>query len=149
MKYISYIEDFQKWCEEFQFYQEIKVRFSETDQFGHVNNTVPFVYFELARIEYFKWLGFMQDWFRPDNDLIPVVADLQCNFLAQMYFDEKIKIYVKAHKIGTSSVDLHYMGKKEDGTICLTGRGTMVQLNKNTGKAVPWSEEIRKKFMAQ
>ncbi|WP_369678806.1 acyl-CoA thioesterase [Planococcus faecalis] len=32
----------------------VQVRFSETDMFGHVNNTVPIAYFEFARIEFMK-----------------------------------------------------------------------------------------------
>ncbi|WP_249365507.1 acyl-CoA thioesterase [Cytobacillus citreus] len=143
MSKISYIPDVAAWEKEFQFYHPIKVRFSETDMFGHVNNTVPFTYFELARIEYFKHLGFMQDWVKPENETIPVVADLQCDFLQQVFFDENIAVYVKANSIGRSSVDLHYMGKKEDGTICFTGRGTIVQISKKTGKGVIWSDEMK------
>jgi acyl-CoA thioester hydrolase len=143
MSRISYIEDFSVWQEEFSFFHRVKVRFSETDMFGHVNNTVPFSYFEEARIEFFKSKGFMQEWLKQENDTIPVVADLQCDYLAQVYFGETVKIYVKAPKVGTSSVDLHYMGQKEDGSICFVGRGTMVQISKSTGKGSPWTEEMK------
>jgi CRISPR/Cas system-associated endonuclease/helicase Cas3 len=40
--------------------------------------------------------------------------------------------------------DLHYMGKKENDSICFVGRGTMVQISKKTGKGVPWTPEKRK-----
>lgn len=144
MKNTNYIEDIVSWEKEFEYYHEVKVRFSETDMFGHLNNTVPFTYFEMARIDFFKSQGFMQDWVRQENETIPVVADLQCDYLSQIYFDEDLKIYVKANSIGNSSVDLHYMGKKADGAVCLAGRGTIVQISKKTGKGVPWSEEMRK-----
>lgn len=143
MSKINYITDFPVWEKEFTFSHRIKVRFSETDMFGHLNNTVPFTYFELARIEFFKHKGFMQEWVNIENDTIPVVADLQCDFMQQVFFDENLEIYVKANSIGRTSVDLHYMGKKEDGTICFTGRGTMVQMSKKTGKGVPWTDEMR------
>ncbi|MEH7885895.1 thioesterase family protein [Bacillus sp. JJ1609] len=143
MKKTNYIDDIVSWQEEFEYYYDVKVRFSETDMFGHLNNTVPFTYFEMARIDFFKSQGFMQDWVMPENETIPVVADLQCDYLSQIYFDEDLKIYVKANSIGNSSVDLHYMGKKADGSICLAGRGTIVQISKKTGKGVPWSEEMR------
>jgi len=144
MKKTSYIEDLVSWEEEFEYFHEVKVRFSETDMFGHLNNTIPFTYFEMARIDFFKSQGFMQDWVKPENETIPVVADLQCDYLSQIYFDENLKIYVKANSIGNSSVDLHYMGKKADGSICLAGRGTIVQISKKTGKGVPWSDEMRR-----
>ncbi len=144
MSKINYIDDFAAWEKEFTFFHRIKVRFSETDMFGHLNNTVPFTYFELARIEFFKHKGFMQDWVKIENETIPVVADLQCDFMQQVFFDENINIYVKANSIGTSSVDLHYMGKKENGSICFTGRGTMVQFSKRTRKGEPWTDQMRK-----
>lgn len=144
MKKMSYIDDLVSWEEEFEYFHEVKVRFSETDMFGHLNNTIPFTYFEMARIDFFKSQGFMQDWVKPENETIPVVADLQCDYLSQIYFDENLKIYVKANSIGNSSVDLHYMGKKGDGSLCLAGRGTIVQISKKTGKGVPWSDEMRR-----
>ncbi|MDZ5470761.1 thioesterase family protein (plasmid) [Bacillus sp. 31A1R] len=143
MSRVSYIQDFTSWVNEFEFYHSVKVRFSETDMFGHLNNTVPFVYFEEARIEYFKNKGFMQEWVHPANETIPVVADLQCDYLKQVFFDEHLKVYVKAEKIGTSSVDIHYMAKRENGEVCFVGRGTIVQISKLTGKGVPWSDEMK------
>jgi len=147
MKHITYIEDFESWVNSFSFYCPINVRFSETDMFGHMNNTIPFIYFEQARIEFFKHKGFMSDWVRPDHETIPVVANLQCDYLTQVFFDEQLYIYVKAHDVGTSSVDLHYMAKKEDGTVCFTGRGTMVNFNKRTGKGEKWTEEERDRLL--
>ncbi|WP_096153102.1 MULTISPECIES: acyl-CoA thioesterase [Bacillus] len=146
MKKINYINDFSNWMNEFSFSHLIKVRFSETDMFGHMNNTVPFVYFEEARIEYFKNLGFMQEWAMPSSNTIPVVADLQCDYVNQVYFGEQIRVFVKANDIGTSSVDLHYMGLKDNGDVCFVGRGRMVQLNKQTGKGDPWTAEMKDKF---
>ncbi|MFE7063127.1 acyl-CoA thioesterase [Sutcliffiella sp. NPDC057660] len=148
MKNTAYINDMQSWMNEFSFSHEVTVRFSETDMFGHMNNTVPFVYFEESRIEFFKALGFMQDWTKPSSSTIPVVADLQCDFLKQVYFGEKLEIFVKANELGTSSVDLHYLGKRENGDPCFVGRGRMVQLNKHTGKGEAWSEEQRSLFLS-
>ncbi|MCA0147392.1 acyl-CoA thioester hydrolase [Bacillus sp. V-88] len=149
MKHFTYIEDIETWQQEFSFSIHIKVRFSETDMFGHMNNTVPFTYFEEARIEYLKHIGFMQNWVKPEHDTIPVVADLQCDFVKQVFFDETLKVYVKADRVGRSSVDLHYMGLNEEEQVCFTGRGTMVQISKETGKGVPWTEEMKAKLHSE
>lgn len=144
MNNISYIEDMDHWKESFSFKQEIKVRFSETDMFGHLNNTVPFVYFEQIRTEFFHHIGFMQKWTSEHERTIPVVADLQCDYVKQVYFGNVLSVFVKAHRIGRSSVDLHYMIQNEQREVVLTGRGTMVQISKETGKSVPWNEEMKK-----
>ena len=141
MKRISYIENFTQWREGFSFFEEVKVRFSETDMYGHLNNTIPFTYYEVARIEFFKHLGFMQSWLDPNGEKIPVVADLQCDFWKQVYFGETLRIYVKVHQVGTSSLDLHYLAVNEKDEPVFTGRGAVVQISKITGKSVPWTDE--------
>lgn len=140
MSRISYIDDIEEWREGFFFKIPIKVRFSETDMFGHVNNTVPLTYFEEVRMDFFKSKGLIEIW--ADSDEMPVVADMQCDYLQQVYFDEPLFVHIKVANIGTSSIDLHYMITKEDGSICNTGRGALVQISKTTGKSIPWSEEV-------
>ncbi|PHA00769.1 hypothetical protein COE51_05500 [Bacillus pseudomycoides] len=147
MKKIHYIEHFEQWESTFSFYIPIKVRFSETDMFGHMNNGVAFAYFELARIEFFKELGFMQEWVHEASETMIVVADLQCDFLKQVFFDENLKVYVKAENVGNSSLDMHYMVRNEAGEICLIGRGALVQASKKTGKGVPWPAEWKQRLL--
>lgn len=144
-KHISYIEDFESWISDFKFFISVRVRFSETDLFGHVNNTVPFIYFEQARIEFLKSVNVLFDLTHAEPQYVPVVADLQCDFLKEMFFNDDLKVYVKAARIGTSSVDLHYLITREDD-ICATGRGTLVKINKQTGKSAPWTDEERERL---
>lgn len=142
----TYIEDFSQWEKDFTYSFPIEVRFSETDMFGHLNNTVTFAYFEQARINYLKSLGLMNDWLNPKSETIPVIADLQCDYMKQVFFDEKIDVYVKVNAIGNSSVDVHYMAKNEKSEVVFTGRGAMVQISKKTGSGVAWSEEEKELF---
>jgi len=143
---LEYIKDIVEWEKEFAYFYPLKVRFSETDMFGHLNNTVPFVYFEQARIDYLKRKGLMQSWLQADSETMPVVADLQCDFLKQIFFDEELKVFVKVADVGNSSIDLHYMVKNEKGEICLTGRSTIVQISKKMGKSVPWTGDTKELF---
>src|SRR5690625_5984699 len=81
LKSIAYIDDLEQWKEGFSLYIPVNIRFSETDMFGHVNNVSPFIYFEEARIEYLKSLGFfMQNNENEGNEGSPLVADLQCDY---------------------------------------------------------------------
>lgn len=145
----SYIDDLEEWKREFTFYTPIKVRFSETDLYGHMNNTVPIVYFEQARIEFLNNLEIMQEWLDNEINNIIVIADIQCDYVKQVYFDEQLKVYVKVAKIGTSSLDLHYLGVDHLEHICFTGRGTIVQINQETGKSIPWKEGQLSKLTEQ
>ncbi|HSI66315.1 MAG TPA: acyl-CoA thioesterase [Planococcus sp. (in: firmicutes)] len=143
----NYIADFDEWKNGFDFSVSVQVRFSETDMFGHLNNTVPITYFEFARIEFMKEIGLMQSWLEAGNELFPVVADMQIDYVQQVFFDEKLQIFVKAGSVGRSSVDVHYWALNERGETCYTGRGTMVQISKETGKGHPWNEKEREIFL--
>jgi acyl-CoA thioester hydrolase len=143
MKKVSYIEDFQAWKNEFSFSIPIKVRFSETDMFGHVNNVSPFIYFEEARIAFMEEVGIFTD-LSEGSDRVPVVADLQCDYHQQMYFGDTLNLYVKANHVGNTSMDIHYMMVNQEEKICITGRGRVVQINPQTGKPVPFNEEQKR-----
>ena len=144
----TYIHNAEEWMKGFQFSTEVRVRFSETDMYGHVNNTVIFTYFEYARIEYLKALGLMFTGEGNDDNLL-VVADLQCDYIRQFFFDEVLTIYVKTESVGNSSMDLHYLVKNEHDEVCFTGRGTLVQLNPHTGKGTPLLEEQKKLLLGK
>ncbi|MFD1927233.1 acyl-CoA thioesterase [Sporosarcina siberiensis] len=145
----SYINELNEWASEFKFSVSVSVRFSETDMYGHLNNTVTFAYYEYARIEYLKQIGLMNDWLDPNGVTIPVVADLQCDYLKQVFFDEALDIYVKAASVGNSSVDIHYMAKNAKDEIVFTGRGTLVQISKETGRGIVWTEKEKSLFVGE
>ncbi|MGX4669837.1 acyl-CoA thioesterase [Cerasibacillus sp. JNUCC 74] len=144
---ISYIEDVDKWRSTFTFFIPIKVRFSETDLFGHMNNTASFIYFEQARIEYLKLLGLFNS--SGEIEAIPVVSDLQCNYLKQVYFDQTLHVYVKAQHVGNTSADIHYMVLDDKQEIALTGRGRLVYIHVQTGKPVPLEESMKEALLHQ
>lgn len=146
MKTVSYVTNSEEWLSEFSFYIPIKVRFSETDLFGHMNNTAPFIYFEEARIEFMKSLGMFND-IGKDARSVPVVADLQCDFHHQIYFDDKLDLYVKVNHVGNTSYDIHYVARNQQNKVCLTGRGRVVEINPKSGKPVEISEEIKSQLV--
>ncbi|MRX71812.1 acyl-CoA thioesterase [Bacillus lacus] len=141
MNKISYIEgSTDEWLRSFVFSHPVKVRFSETDMFGHMNNTSTITYFEEARIEFFKSLGLMQEWLGQEDDRMPVVANIQCDYLSQVFFDQTLRLHVKVNRVGGSSLDLHYAAVSDAQELLFTGRGTIVQVSKTSGKPVQWTE---------
>ncbi|WP_226535343.1 acyl-CoA thioesterase [Fictibacillus halophilus] len=142
----DYISNMEEWKKGFHFFHELNVRFGEIDGFGHVNNTNVFIYMEEARIALFKELGLMRSWGARDSEEIPVVADLQCDYLAQIMYDEKLKVYVKIYEAGSSSIDLHYLGINEENKPVFTGRGAIVQISRESGRPLKWSETLKKQL---
>ncbi|PRO64937.1 acyl-CoA thioesterase [Alkalicoccus urumqiensis] len=137
----AYIQHQEDWFNGFTFFDTIQVRFSETDAFGHVNNTVSFVYFEQARIHYFQSLGIMDEWMKGQS--IIVTGDLQCDYIRQVTFGETLAVGVKVEQLGRTSLDLHYVILNEEEKICMTGRGRIVHVHKKSGKPEPWTESMK------
>ncbi|MFB4166645.1 acyl-CoA thioesterase [Virgibacillus sp. JSM 102003] len=148
MKTVSYIEDLTKWQSEFSFYIPVKIRFSETDMFGHVNNVSAFIYFEEARIEFLKSVGLFQNE-NSNDEGVPIVADLQCDYHKQLYFNEQIWLYVKVNYIGNTSLDIHYMALNDKNELCLTGRGRLVYIDPESGKPIQLLDSMKEKLLAK
>ena len=81
----------------------VQLRFSDVDQLGHVNNSVYFSLYDLAKTEYFNKV--MGDKLNYSNDGV-VVANVQANFFASVYFSEKIAIQTATVRIGHKSFTL-------------------------------------------
>lgn len=106
-----------------------------------MNNTSVFIYFEEARIEYLDHLGLFRNLEKKKQGF--VVADLQCDYLKPMYFNEKIDLYVKLATVGTSSIDLHYMAVNERNEVTVTGRGRLVMIDMMKNKSIPLPDSIK------
>lgn len=144
--------DIEEWVKEFKFSTTIRTRFSETDAFGHINNVSFFSYFEQARLDYFAALNLFNELNlsqleQPMENLI-VTANLECHYLAQLYYNQNINICVKTSSIGKSSFELQYcILEEESKNLIAIGRGSIVYINRKTGKSEPLSEIVKNKLI--
>ena len=60
----------------------IQIRFSDVDQFGHMNNSVYFSLYDLAKTSYFRDVFGEHDW----RKFAVVVANINADFLAPVFF---------------------------------------------------------------
>lgn len=102
---------------------EVYVRYCETDAGGHVNNTSYFIYFEEARTKFFEAVGFS-----PRNRAIDfIVARTECDFLAQAYAGQTLKLVTSVSKIGTKSYTMaHELSDAETGMPIARGSAVVV-----------------------
>jgi acyl-CoA thioester hydrolase len=120
------------------FSEVIATRFSDTDGLGHINNTMVPVWFEGARDPVFKW-------FMPDLDLTKwnlILAKIDVEFHAQMYYGEKMEIRTYISRIGGSSFDV-YQELWQKGSKCSSGTAVMVYFDYKTNKSLKISEGIK------
>ncbi|WP_085298517.1 acyl-CoA thioesterase [Cognaticolwellia mytili] len=103
------------------FSEVITARFSDTDALGHINNTMVPVWFEGARDPVFKW-------FMPElnlNEWRLILAKIDVNFHAQIYYGKEITLRTYISRIGGSSFDV-YQELWQNDIKCASGTAVMV-----------------------
>ena len=78
----------------------IQLRFSDVDLFGHVNNTVFFSLYDLAKAEYFK--AVLND-MPMKFGVSAVVANINADFIHPVHFDDDIVIETSVARLGRKS----------------------------------------------
>ena len=79
-----------------------QIRFSDVDQFGHVNNSVYFSLYDLGKTTYIKDVLGDADWKK--NAI--VVANINANFFAPVFFSDEIQIETTVTHLGNKSFTL-------------------------------------------
>lgn len=82
----------------------VQIRFSDVDQFGHMNNSVYFSLYDLAKTTYLRDVmgGGALDW----KDVAMVVANVNANFFAPVFFDDRLVIQTTTVHLGHKSFTL-------------------------------------------
>lgn len=119
----------------------MQIRFNDVDVLGHMNNTVYFTLYDTAKADYFTTVrGRQMDWKSVDV----VVANVNCAYIAPVYFGESIEVLTTCISISEKSFKLLQMIREkntlEPKSICET---VMVSFNPETKKAVEVPEEWR------
>lgn len=80
----------------------VQLRFSDVDQFGHVNNSVYFSLYDLAKTTYVKDVFGNISW----DTTGMVVANINANFFSPVFFYDDIVIETAIVHIGNKSFTL-------------------------------------------
>jgi acyl-CoA thioester hydrolase len=119
----------------------IPIRWGDMDAMGHVNNTIYFRYFEIARLEWLYEVG------APPDPLGsgPVIVNAFCNFIRQLEYPGDIlaKHYVATP--GRSSFDTFITLERAEqpGAIYAEGGATTVWVDSKTQKSAPLPDWLR------
>ena len=117
-----------------------QIRFSDVDQFGHVNNSVYFQLYDLAKTTYFKDVLGMSDW----GDVVVVVANINANFLMPVFFSDNIEIATATVQLGNKSFTLLQQAKvKGTNEVKCECRTTLVMYDLLTKEPTPIPEHYK------
>jgi acyl-CoA thioester hydrolase len=123
------------------FETRLQPRFYETDAFGHINNTTVAGWFETAREPLFRLLTPVLD----AQSLPLILARIEIDFVAQLYYGSEVLVTTAIEKIGNSSfVVMHqaYQGS----VLAARGRAVQVYFDHSTQKSMPLPEPFRQQL---
>lgn len=87
---------------QFKHVTPVQIRFSDVDQYGHMNNSVYFSLYDLAKTSYFREVFGEKEW----KDFSVVVANINADFLAPVFFSDKLIIETAVIHLGHKSFTL-------------------------------------------
>lgn len=118
----------------------IPTRWGDMDLLGHVNNVKFFVYDESTRIAYFESL--MKDNPRFWKEEGMILANLGCDFIAQLHHPTDVSFGLRISKIGRSSLQTLGAAFNGDKLVAVT-RGIIVWFDYVNQKTMPVPESVK------
>lgn len=129
--------------DEFKFFAPIKVRFIETDAQGHVNFAHYLAYFDFGLTEYLHAIGYSyQEMLADQVDMLYVRSD--CEYKARAFFEDVLNIYVRAERIGNTSVTYAFQAvKAATGEVAAAGHIVTVIVDRETRQPIRVPDWLR------
>lgn len=105
--------------EDFRHTMEVQLRFNDIDILGHMNNTRYFSLYDTGKARYFETVHGVEDWRKVEA----VIANINCTYVAPIFFGEKISVGTRCLWLGEKSFCLQQIlfdDKGEVRSVCET-----------------------------
>jgi acyl-CoA thioester hydrolase len=122
-----------------------RIRWSECDLYGHVNNAAYLTLFEDLRVAHWEALSGA-----PISPSVPgpVVASLDARFLKAAGFGDEVLLTCRPVSFRRTSF-IHAYALWKDGEACCIGHAVCVVTRQDTGEKVPLSDAIRARLLSE
>jgi acyl-CoA thioester hydrolase len=124
----------------------IRVRYAETDQMGVVYYANFFVWFEVARVEFMRQLGFSYKQMEIEDDSFVVVAKANCTYKHPAKFDDVVRIRTEIADSRKRTIAFHYEVFKDAPRVLLATGDTLHVICDGHGRPKSLPEKYRKYF---
>ena len=130
----------------YRVWREIGTRWSDNDAYGHVNNTVHYVWFDTAVNAWLIDAGLLDV---AAGDPIGLVVETGCRYARPLAYPETVEVGLAVERLGTSSVRYRLgVFAKGAGEAAAEGHFTHVYVERKTRRPVPlpaaWRETLEK-----
>src|SRR5262245_60216592 len=124
---------------------ELPVVWGEMDSYRHVNNAVYFRYFETARLEYFRRLGWFE--YEQETGVGPILAATSAHFRKPLTYPDTIWVAVRVTDLQEDRFTMEYrLVSRKLAAVAAEGTGTIVTYHYAQGQKTPIPEELRRRI---
>ncbi len=124
---------------------KIRVRYGETDQMGYVYYGNYPLYYEVARTDMIRKIGWTYSQMEKSGVMMPV-ASLNVKYLRPAYYDNNLTVKVTVKNLPTKKMEFEYEVFNEQGKLINTGNTTLVFVDMKTGKPTNPPKEFMEKI---
>jgi len=125
---------------------KIRVRYAETDQMGVVYHSHYFQYFEVARAEAIRELGFTYADMERTGVIMPVI-EVQCRYLRPALYDDLLTVKVILKDLPLHhKIEFHQEVYNEKAELLVTGRVVLYFMEAKTMKRTTMPEKLQEKL---
>ena len=118
----------------YKFETNIRVRYAETDQMGYVYYGHYAMYYEVARVESLRYLGFSYKSLE-DQGIIMPVAENKSRYLRPAKYDDLLTIRLEIRELPDRRITFHYEIYNEPGKLLNVGETVLAFVEKETGRS--------------
>lgn len=120
----------------------IQIRFNDVDRYGHVNNNAYFAYYDLGKEEYLSRV-LPGEFYR--GDIVPVIANVNADFLAPVFYGDDIVVETRIAHLGEKSFTLQQRARnvRTQGIVCQCST-VMVCFSLKAQASAPLPDDYRK-----
>ena len=127
----------------------LRVRYSETDRMGFVYYGNYAQYFEVARVEALREMGFSYKEMEDQGILLPVI-DFSVRYYKPAFYDDLLTIKTTIEELPTVKITFNYQCFNEQEILLNSGKVTLAFTNSKTGRPMAppdwFMNEIKRYF---
>ena len=120
---------------------KLRVRYSDTDQMGYVYYGRYASYYEVARVELFRSLGFSYKNLEKEGIGMPVI-DMDTKYLLPIKYDEEIIIKTRIEELPSSKIIFYYDIFNKKNNLANSAKTTLTFINLSSKKPVRIPKEL-------
>tara|TARA_B100000579_G_scaffold42407_1_gene29569 strand:- start:6 stop:410 length:405 start_codon:yes stop_codon:yes gene_type:complete len=120
---------------------KLRVRYSDTDQMGYVYYGRYASYYEVARVELFRSLGFSYKNLEEEGIGMPVI-DMDTKYLLPIKYDEEIIIKTRIEELPSSKIIFYYDIFNKENNLANSAKTTLTFINLSSKKPVRIPKEL-------